>query len=322
VLDFSAFHLLRPQWLWALLPIAGLAILLMRQQDPTARWRGVIVDHLLNHLVVRPHRGWGLRPWQVLIFALVVLSVAVSGPTWHREQPPFTEDTSPLVIALDLSKTMTVKDVSPSRLDRAKQMARDLLERRKGAKTALLVYAGSAHTVLPLTDDPGILESFIMDLDPSIMPTEGKNAARALALAEHLLSAETTAGTILFLTDGMAAAEHSAFVAHREQSRDGVLVLAVATEAGGIPSGGGEPHALDLLGLERLRSEAGVGIERLTADDRDLERILRRIEMHLASVQAADTQGRWRDEGRWLAWPLAGLVLLWFRRGWLVRWEA
>ena len=58
------------------------------------------------------------------------------------------------VIALDLSATMNAVDVQPSRLERAKQKIRDLLALRSGARTALVAYAGSAHTVLPLSDDP------------------------------------------------------------------------------------------------------------------------------------------------------------------------
>jgi Ca-activated chloride channel family protein len=66
---------------------------------------------------------------------------------------PFTEDKAPLVIALDLSQTMDAIDLDPTRLERAKLKIRDLLEERSGARTALSVYAGTTHMVLPFTTD-------------------------------------------------------------------------------------------------------------------------------------------------------------------------
>jgi Ca-activated chloride channel family protein len=52
-----------------------------------------------------------------MVAALIVLgAIAVAGPAWKREQPPFTEDKAPLVLALDLSETMNAIDLDPTRL--------------------------------------------------------------------------------------------------------------------------------------------------------------------------------------------------------------
>ena len=66
-----------------------------------------------------------------------------------------------MVVALDLSEAMLVQDIQPSRLERAQQKARDILAGRRGARTGLLAYAGSAHVVLPLCDDPSVFEEFL-----------------------------------------------------------------------------------------------------------------------------------------------------------------
>ncbi len=49
---------------------------------------------------------------------------------------------------------MTANDVVPTRLERAKQKTEDLLKLRAGARTALVAYAGTAHLVVPMTNDP------------------------------------------------------------------------------------------------------------------------------------------------------------------------
>ena len=122
---------------------------------------------------------------------------------------------------------MNAVDVQPTRLERAKQKVRDLLALRAGARSALVAYAGSAHTVLPLCDDPSVFETFLAALDSDVMPVRGKAPARALALAEKLLADEPAPGSILFLTDGIAEEHAPAFAEHAQRSDDEVLVLAV-----------------------------------------------------------------------------------------------
>jgi Ca-activated chloride channel family protein len=307
----EAFHFLRPAWLLLLLPAAAVVWGLWRQGSALERWRGVVAPHLLEHLVVRPRRQGRVRPLHLFAMALTLAILALAGPSWRREPPPFVEDTALLVIAMDLSESMLATDVQPSRLERGQQKVRDLLEERKGARTALVAYAGSAHTVLPLTDDPGLLAAYAMALSPMIMPQKGKDPAAALALAATLLEKEAAPGTLLFVTDGIPAAAAGAFEEHRQASRDQVAVLALGTERGGA----------DLESLEELSSKAGVQVTPWTMDDRDVRQVLGGVARHFESVVREDETSRWRDEGWWLLWPVALLVLAWFRKGWTLQWE-
>ena len=134
------------------------------------------------------------------------------------------------MIALELSRSMDAIDVQPSRLERAKQKLRDLLALREGARTALVAYAGTAHTVLPLTEDRRILESYLEALATGLMPVQGEEAPSALALAESLLAKETVPGTILFVTDGISKAQLPAFAAQKKASRNQLLVLKLVLE--------------------------------------------------------------------------------------------
>jgi len=319
------FHFLRPEGLWLLIPAAVVLFMLWRQQSATSRWRSVIAPHLLEHLVVRPKDGSWLRPSHLLGFVLVLAALSVAGPSWRREPPPFTQDTAPLIMALDLSETMLVEDIQPSRLERAQQKARDLLAERQGARTGLLAYAGSAHLVLPLTDDPSVLETYLTSLDPSVMPVPGKDSVAALGLAEEMLADEATPGTILFLTDGIESGAASTFGEFTQTHKDQIAVLAVGTEQGGaIPKaegGFGEISTLDRAGLEAMERESGAYVTTVTVDDTDVRRINRSIASHLTAVQLDDSEGRWRDEGWWLVVPLLLLTLGWFRKGWTVQWE-
>lgn len=333
MLDLGALHFLRPLWLLGLIPTVLLFVIVRYRGSIERQWKGVIDPHLLRHLTTGGKRGIPFRPVHLVSLLTAMGSIGLAGPTWEREVSPFAEDAAPLVVALDLSPSMDAVDVQPSRLERAKQKVRDLLHARPGARTALIVYAGTAHTVLPLSDDPSIFESFLAALETVIMPDRGKNAAAALAMAEAILEGDSVAGTILFLTDGIGDVHTEAFAAHDARSRDQVIVLAVGTEDGGPvrrPDGSFATDArgrrvlatLDRAGLEALRDRAGVYVASITVDDRDVQQVQRRVQSHLRQVQQEDETARWRDMGYYLLFPITLLALVWFRRGWTVRWAA
>src|SRR5262245_1700076 len=202
-MPLSDFHFLRPLWL-LLLPFALLLPWLHgRQVDPARRWRDLIEPALLEHLLVRGTGDTRIQPVHVLAGCLALLSLALAGPTWQRERPPFAQDHAPLVVAIELARSMDAADVAPTRLERVKQKVHDLLALRAGARTGLVVYGGSAHAVLPPAEDPAVLELFLDALDTSLIPVAGKNPAAALAAAESLLAEEQAAGTVLFFADGV-----------------------------------------------------------------------------------------------------------------------
>jgi Ca-activated chloride channel family protein len=305
-------HFLRPEWL-AMLPVgAVLAWHILRTQDASADWRHAIAPHLLKHLLVDGRDGVRFRPIHLTILLVVLGAVAAAGPTWRHERSPFVEDTAPLAVALDLSESMNATDVAPSRLERAKLKVRDLLALREGGRTALFAYSGTAHMVLPLTDDAKLVESYLDALGTDIMPVRGRNSAQALRTIDDGLAQEKTPGTLLFLTDAIEPAAFDAFARHRGGNE--IMVLAIGTAEGGAAR-------LDLDALQRLKTEGGVRLATVTADDADVRWIVRRAASHLQ--QARDETGsRWQDFGWWLTIPITLLAMFWFRKGWTVRWAA
>src|ERR1700744_4576123 len=197
------FHLLRPLWLIALVPVIAVVLLVRWRQSPETQWGGVIAPHLLKELIVRPGGRGTVDPIYLVAAAMVFSILALSGPTWRRELPPFVEDKAPLMIVLALNSSMNQTDIAPSRLDRAKQKIRDLLAARAGSRSGLIAYAGTAHLVMPLTDDGSVIAPFLAALTPSLMPADGKNVSAAVALAAQSLASEATAGTILIVGDGL-----------------------------------------------------------------------------------------------------------------------
>jgi len=295
------FHFIRPAWLLALLPLAYIAWRLRQQQNAASQFHGIIAPHLVEHLIAKPKTQSRLQPLHLFVAACLIMIIALAGPTWKREPLPFTEDQAPLVIALDLSESMNTRDVQPSRLERAKQKIRDLLALRAGARSGLVVYAGSAHVVLPLTDDPNILTTYLESISSEIMPVPGKDASAALRAAEQMLAPETVAGTILYVTDRIDTDPAHAISDFQKQNDHAVLGLNISYQ--------------DMANITGIRWTA------MTADDTDVKRVNRRIQSHMQAMENEDNNQRWQDKGYWLAWPVAGLMLFWFRRGWSISWD-
>lgn len=331
-IDLSAFHFLRPWWLLAI-PAAALLLWLRRDEDGQLGWRGHIAPALLPYLTVNTQGSRGPRPAQILAALLAVGGIAASGPTWQQDRPAFLDNIAPLIAAVDLSPSMDAADLPPSRLEAAKRKLRDLLARRAGAKTGLIAYAGTAHLVLPPTDDPALPDMFVQALSTNLIAAPGRDAAGAIALAATLLQSGEAGGTLLLVTDGadtgqLAEVERLA----RAQSFQ-ILIWAVGTRDGGVVRDARGQPRLDaqgkpLLGsfdedaLKRLAQAARAPLGSLTLNDDDLDWVALRAERHYQEVQDADKPLNWKDAGYWLCWPLALLALLALRRGWNINWTA
>ncbi|MEX0285713.1 MAG: VWA domain-containing protein [Paracoccaceae bacterium] len=296
----EAFHFLRPLWLLTVLALLILWIAVRRAQtrrDPAPEG---LAPHLRKALTIGEAAGRRILPIDGVILTLVLLALGAAGPTWSRQPDPFMAQSAPLVVALKVTPSMEELDVAPSRLERGKQKVRDLLDLRAGARTALVAYAGTAHSVVPMTEDPGVMVPYLEGLSPDIMPSEGNRGADALTLALDLLAREDMPGGVLFVTDTINPGD----VAALNEAEVSVAVLEM------LPVGQDDP------GIDQL----SVAVERVTPDDGDIRAVDRMLAAAYRQALLEDNDQPWQDRGPWLAWPAALLTLLWFRRGWTMRW--
>jgi Ca-activated chloride channel family protein len=312
----AELHFLRPWWLLALLPAALLIWSLWRRRGDVA-WRRVIAPHLLPHLLAGDDGATGrLRPMHLLGVFWLLGVIALAGPSWQREQAPFAEQRAALVIALHLGPSMLAEDIQPSRLERAVHKIRDLLALRPDTRTALIAYAGSAHMVMPFTSDTRLIEEFAAQLSPELMPRPGNAAGAAVVLAGQLMQQAGLTGSVLLITDAIAP---DAVAALPRGARADILAVA-APPGAAAPAGGPPAPALDRQTLASAARVLGGSLAEVTVNDDDVRKLARRLDTQLSSGATQEGQ-RWRDAGYYLVFPLAVIVLVWFRRGWAVRWQ-
>ncbi|ANN28689.1 hypothetical protein FORC17_3626 [Vibrio vulnificus] len=156
---FSQFHFLRPEWLLAFVPM--LLLLWMRwREESVPSWKAILPTHLRQVLTIGEH-GWRKQlPLKLLVVNVTLAIIICAGPTWQRQASPFGEDKATLLVIMDNSDSMLQNDLPPSRLARSKQKIRDLLVARKGGSTGLVVFAGSAHVAMPVTQDSKVFARF------------------------------------------------------------------------------------------------------------------------------------------------------------------
>ena len=199
-------QLLRIEWLLMLIPLFLLGWFFWSKKLFSRDWQSVIDPRLLPHLLVG--KAGSKNIWLLLFWISIgmIMIFALSGPVWKKLPLPVFKQQSALVIVLDLSRSMNSQDVKPSRLVRARLKLLDLLKSRKEGQTALIVFAATAYTVSPLTDDTDTIQSLVSSLTSEIMPVQGSRTDLAVEKALQLFqNAGINKGDILLISDGVSS---------------------------------------------------------------------------------------------------------------------
>lgn len=328
----EAFHFVRPWWLLGIVAAVMLVAYWARRRIQGSQWEDSVAPELLAVLLEPAGQTSTNRlPW-IVGAALSLAALGLAGPSWERLPQPVEQRGDALVIVLDLSLSMFAEDVAPSRLVRARQKITDILRLRKEGFTALVVYAGDAHAVVPLTDDTGTIENLLSALSPEMMPVLGSNLGAALDIAQDLFAnAKISQGRVLLVTDGV---DRMSDATERRDKDYPLSILGVGTDAGApIPldfvNQPGEvlrtqdgQRIVARLDSQRLENIAEIGYGRyrqMTLNDDDIGHLLATpLPSEDETIEVEREFDTWADQGFWVGVLLIPLLLAGFRRGTLV----
>lgn len=324
-------HFLRPEWFYALIPLAMLMFYTFSRSAKSFSWQKICDEKLLPHILIGTSRKQSRLPFFSTIIATLLCVIAAAGPVWKKLPTPVFRDQSSLVVAMDLSQSMDASDIKPTRLARAKLKLIDILQHRKGGQTALIVYAANAFTVTPLTTDTATIENLTSALETTMMPAQGSNATAAIKLANSLLNQSgSTEGDVLLITDGVSKRDFTA-ITDLTKKRHRLSILGVGTKDGGpIALDGGflqdNSGAIVIPKLDnQLLNQAaltgrGLYVSMQTDDDdiKSLSRLFNSEQIKPDSVETELTADLWHEEGPWLLLVVLPIVALLSRRGLLV----
>jgi Ca-activated chloride channel family protein len=329
----SDFHFLRPLWLLALLPALFFFRRLWQLDAQGSAWHKVIDQSLLPYLLNAGKNTSQRLPLYLLMAMWALAVIALSGPTWSKQTQPVQQRQDALVIVLDLSQDMFANDFDPNRITVASRKIIDILDMRREGQTALVVYAGEAHLVTPLTDDSVSIRAMVPALNPNIMPVIGNNPVHAVQMARQLMDeADAVNGRILLLTAGVSSEQNNALRDALSGAPYPLHIIGVGSSRGApIPAVSGEflrdsngaivISAMDRDNLMTLTAQLDGRYQDISVNSSDIEYIL--AESLLADgdsyLEADEEVELWYDAGPWFLILLVPLCALCFRRGWILQ---
>jgi Ca-activated chloride channel family protein len=326
-------HFMHPEWLWLLLAIPAIWAVRLLKRQHKGSWERIIDKHLMPFVLSGKEGSLGIIPLILLSCGLLLGVLAMAGPAWEKREVPVYRNQQALVVAMDFSASMYAADEKPDRLTLARFKLLDILKARQDGQTGLVVFAGDAFMVSPLTDDIDTIQEQVKNLSPDIMPAQGSLLKPAIERSGELLKqAGMRQGNILLITDGASDPEEAAQAAEQaKQMGYRVSVLSVGSQAGAkIPRGNGG-FLLDNSGnavvakvnkpeLQAIAQAGGGVFASAALGDADLAALSSQWKAE-AETGVASGQGRqvdtWVNEGYWLVLLLLPFAAVAFRRGWL-----
>ena len=321
----------RPWWLLLLPALGWLLWQLWHRKKRAGRWQMILPPAFHAALLSGGSGRDSKLPWVALGVAWLLTVLALLGPSWERVEQTSQKPADPLVVILELTPEMLATDVTPNRLEQARRKLFDLLLVRSNAQTAIVVYAGSAHTLVPLSDDLSTSRNLLDALKPSLMPEAGHRADLAVIKALALLDQGALGdGRILLIGSSLTEDERLGIRRAMAGKSTQWLMLGIGTAEGSpITQEDGsflkdEQGAilvprLDEPGLKGFARDLDGRYRHARLDDSDLRALgLLDGPRHLRNDGQTLRLDTWADQGYWLLLPLLLLAACAGRRGWLL----
>jgi len=198
------FRLQNIHYLYGLLAIPALLIiyLLMRQ------WRKKAIHSFGDQKIVEqlmPDVSTAKTTFKFLmiLLSLTLAIIGIVNPQIGSKLQEVKRKGADVMIALDVSNSMKAEDLSPNRLERAKQAIAKLLDKLEGDRIGIVVFAGEAYIQLPITTDYGAAKLFLETIDTDVIPTQGTAIGAAIRMSMESFGQDQGKNkAIIVITDG------------------------------------------------------------------------------------------------------------------------
>ena len=197
----------------------------------------------------------------VVVLALSSLVIALVNPKMGTKLKTIKREGVDIVFALDVSKSMLAEDIVPNRLEKSKQIISKIIDKLGSDRVGIIIYAGNAYPLLPITTDQAAAKMFLQNADPDMVSSQGTAINEALKLAKTFYDDDEQTNRYLFIvSDGEDHEENVSYVAE-EANKEGIKIFTIGV---GTPEGGPIPLKREntLIGYKKDR-EGEVVITRL-----------------------------------------------------------
>lgn len=169
----------------------------------------------------------------VQLVALICIILALINPKFGTETDVVKAQGVELVFALDVSKSMLCNDVKPNRLERAKQIITQTINKLGTDRIGMIAYAGSAHPVLPMTTDYALAKMYLQTINTDLISSQGTAIQSAVETAVDFFDNPNSGKAIILLSDGEDHESGSQIAAYAKEKGVKIITIGIGTEEGG-----------------------------------------------------------------------------------------
>ena len=198
------FRFEEPQYLYLLLLLPLLVLLLLYSNYRRRKCLQIYGDpELLAQLMPDVSRFRPDVKFWLLLSAVGLFALLLARPQFGSKLETVKRQGVEVMIALDISNSMLAQDIQPSRLEKAKRLVAQLVDKMENDKVGMIVFAGDAFTQLPITSDYISAKMFLETIDPSLISKQGTAIGAALSLATRSFTPQEGVGrAVILITDG------------------------------------------------------------------------------------------------------------------------
>jgi len=306
-------EILSPFWIAVCILLLVMALMSSAPAIKTG-WEKLISPVVLNVLTntaKKPKTNFSMlksNPSMLLIGAAIT-ALALSTPVIRKKNDDALQHATAWIAVADVSKSMTVNDIAPSRLTAMRDALSALTVQAGARPLALIIFAGDAFLAVPPVFDKTLLKQHIALLDYGVIPQDGSNLTRALSLTNSVLEDSGLVRARIFVLSDGAGMNNSSITAVRHLADAGhqIDVMLFGTDSTNNAT------ATDIKQASRFAS-AGAG-ELVAANS------LGSINIATLDLEA-DTSATnnsairalyWSNQSHWLLLLLLPVALTWFR---------
>ncbi len=141
-------------------------------------------------------------PFWLRMAAMACIIVALARPQTKNEQQQTEGEGIDIVLCIDVSGSMTAQDFTPNRMEAAKKVAEDFIDRRLTDRISIVIFSGESFTQCPLTTDRAVLHAAVENIRNGLLE-DGTAIGDGLSTSvDRLRSSKSKSKVVILLTDG------------------------------------------------------------------------------------------------------------------------
>ncbi|MDO9260948.1 MAG: VWA domain-containing protein [Flavobacteriaceae bacterium] len=187
------------------------------------------------------------KPWLKLVFislGIAFLVISLANPKMGIKLKTIKRQGVDIVFALDVSKSMLAEDIAPNRLEKSKQLISKIIDKLGSDRVGVIVYAGSAYPLLPITTDLASAKMFLQMANPEMVSDQGTAMNEALTKGMTYFDNDEQTNRFLFIVSDGEDHEGNVDQITKQADENGIRIFTI-----GVGSASGAPIPIKQNGV-------------------------------------------------------------------------